>query len=338
MPSSAQRSSTQRPPSTPGFPGTIRPSRRADPIHDVLESSPPEAPPTATRPARSTLGGTRRAKERIEIESDDDSELQEEDKVTPRPTGFSVHDSIEAESGVSSQFQSDVEERTPKRRRISVSSALSWQDDGKDDTSEDHYEQFRICYEDEEEGDAELLDARENSQPEDEDMSMDEEPGLPDPDRGEPVKIQPKFRQAPRFKIQETQSARQEGLPEAFSPQRRGPKYIAGGLAAELQSWLAEVKGWGGGDRPPDLVMKITIDEVSSGNRMYIIKGRRIVEDGGILEEIWARLVLAGEGRLTGLGQKAPVVVGSNVAISQPAWEAILEDVRWIVACDWAVL
>ncbi|KAF9882244.1 udp-transferase [Colletotrichum karsti] len=307
-------------------------------LYTSFSRSPPEAPPTATRYGRSTLGGTQRVKERIEIESDDESDLQDGAKVAPQLTGFSVNDSIEAESVTSSQVHSDIDERTPKRRRISVSSALSWQDDNRDDLSGAFHEEPPVYDEDAEEEDEVIPDVREEFSPDVEDMSMDEDPGLPDPNPGEPAKTQPKFHQAPRFKIQEAQNPRQEGLPEAFSPQRRGPKYIAGGLAAELQSWLAEVKGWGGGDRPPDLVMNIVIDEVSPGNRMYLVKGRRIVEDEDTTEEISARLMLAGEGRLTGLGQKAPVVLGSSVAISQPAWEVKLEGTNWIVACDWAIL
>ncbi|KAF6823547.1 hypothetical protein CPLU01_11340 [Colletotrichum plurivorum] len=344
----APASSAQRPPSTPGFPGTIRPSRQRDPIHDELESSPPDAPPTVTRPARTILGAgtqrgtlrsTQKLKEKIESDSDIASDSQEDDeKDRLPPIGYGVNDSIEVESIVASDTQSLPEERTPKRRRISISPAHSWEDDAVDDTAGSLQEEDGTQVDSVPEDD-ELPDAPGGTPAETSDTEMDEDASVPDPNQADAAKPQPTFHRAPRFKVSEAEASNLEGLPPAFSPQRRrGPKYIAGGLAAELQSWLAEVKGWGGGgDRPPDLVMRIVVDEVRSGNRMYLVRGRRIVEDGSAREEIAARLMLAGEGRLTGLGQRAPVAVGSSVSISQPAWEIALEGTRWLVACDWAV-
>ncbi|WYZ41767.1 hypothetical protein EsH8_V_000662 [Colletotrichum jinshuiense] len=329
----APPSSAQRPPSTPVFPGTLRPSRHRDPIHDALDSSPTDAPVLATR---SAIGnGTQRQNERIEIDSDNASDSQEEDETTQLPpNAFRVNDSIEIASEPPSDFQNGIEERTPKRRRISISPALSWHDDAQEETMIGLQEEDTMLEDDEDE---ELPDAKEET-PVDLDASqMDDDIGPRNRNEGDVTKNQPTFHRAPRFKVSEAEAARQEGLPDAFSPQRRGAKYVAGGLAAELQTWLAEVKGWSGGDRPADLVMTIVIDEVRPGSRMYLVRGRRIVGDDDVREEIAARLMLAGEGRLTGLGQKAPVVVGSSIAISQPAWEIVLEGTRWIVACEWAV-
>lgn len=297
-----------------------------------MDSSPTDAPVLATR---SAIGnGTQRQNERIEIDSDNASDSQEEDETNQLPPNtFRVNDSIEIASEPPSDFQNGIEERTPKRRRISISPALSWHDDAQEETMIGLQEEDTMLEDDEDE---ELPDAKEET-PVDLDASqMDDDIGLRNRNEGDVTKNQPTFHRAPRFKISEAEAARQEGLPEAFSPQRRGAKYVAGGLAAELQTWLAEVKGWSGGDRPADLVMTIIIDEVRPGSRMYLVRGRRIVGDDD-MREIAARLMLAGEGRLTGLGQKAPVVVGSSIAISQPAWEIVLEGTRWIVACEWAV-
>ncbi|KAK1700211.1 hypothetical protein BDP55DRAFT_642102 [Colletotrichum godetiae] len=331
----APPSSTQRPPATPVFPGSLRPSRHRDPIHDALDSSPTDAPVSATRP---TLGaGTQRQNHRIDIDSDVGSDLpSEEDQDELPPMIVAVNDSIEIESEPPSVPYSETEERTPKRRRISVSPALSWHEEPKEDVAMGYQEEEPLPGESES-GDEQLLDA-DNEFPLDRGTpDMDDDLAMPQRTTGDPVKTQPTFHRAPRFKVSESEVIRQEGLPEAFSPQRRGAKYVAGGLAAELQTWLAEVKGWTGGDRPADLVMSIAVDEVCHGNRMYLVRGRRIMGDGDAREEIAARLMLAGEGQLTGLGQKAPVIVGSVVAISQPAWEIKLQDGRWVVACDWAV-
>lgn len=319
------------------FPGTLRPSRSRDPIHDALDSSPPAAPASATRSALGT--GTQRHKNRIEIDSDIESESQhEQEEHLPPPATFRSFDSIEVESEPPSALQSEIEERTPKRRRISISPAPSWYDDAEEDVDMILHDERAVKGSGNEDEDEELPDAKDEHPPDSDAPNGDEEDlGTPDRhERGAP-KTQPTFHRAPRFKISEAEAARQEGLPPAFSPQRRGAKYVAGGLAAELQAWLAEVKGWTGSDRPADLVMTIVVDELRAGNRMYLIRGRRIVESEGVNEEIAARLMLAGEGRLTGLGQKASVVVGSTIAISQPAWEVELEGTRWIVACDWSV-
>ncbi|KAJ0160975.1 hypothetical protein CTA2_6995 [Colletotrichum tanaceti] len=333
---------TQRPPSTPVFPGTLRPSRSRDPIHDALDSSPPAASASAMRSALETAG-TQRQKTRIDIDSDIESESQhEQEEHLPPPATLRSFDSIEVESEPPSTLQSEIEERTPKRRRISISPAPSWYDDAEEDVNMSFHDERAVeglgSEDEDEEEDEELLDAEdEHSSDFDAPNREEEDLGIPDRHERDVPKTQPTFHRAPQFKISETEAARQEGLPPAFSPQRRGAKYVAGGLAAELQAWLAEVKGWTGSDRPADLVMTIVIDELRAGNRMYLIRGRRIVESEGANEEIAARLMLAGEGRLTGLGQKAPVVVGSTVAISQPAWEVELEGTRWIVACDWTV-
>ncbi|ENH62689.1 hypothetical protein FOC1_g10012927 [Fusarium oxysporum f. sp. cubense race 1] len=140
---------------------------------------------------------------------------------------------------------------------------------------------------------------------------------------------QPTFHAPPRFKPADLDPA-VDGLPAAFSPQRRGEKYIAGGLAAELQGWLSEVKGWEGAATATTLTKKVIIEEIRPGRRMYLVKART-----GTSEE--SRYLLAGEGRLTGLGQRMPVILGSVVDVGQPVWDIVLNGQVWTVACDWGI-
>ncbi|KAG7414710.1 hypothetical protein Forpe1208_v007567 [Fusarium oxysporum f. sp. rapae] len=140
---------------------------------------------------------------------------------------------------------------------------------------------------------------------------------------------QPTFHAPPRFKPVDLDPA-VDGLPAAFSPQRRGAKYIAGGLAAELQGWLSEVKGWEGTAPATTLTKKVIIEEIQPGRRMYLVKART-----GTSEE--SRYLLAGEGRLTGLGQRMPVILGSVVDVGQPVWDIVLDGQVWTVACDWGI-
>ncbi|KAF4460081.1 hypothetical protein FALBO_13149 [Fusarium albosuccineum] len=143
---------------------------------------------------------------------------------------------------------------------------------------------------------------------------------------------QPTFRAPPRFKPAEIDPT-VEGLPVAFSPQRRGAKYVPGGLAAELQGWLSEVKGWEGAAPSTAPVIKVVIEEIRPGRRMYLVRGR--TETSCIASA--GKFLLAGEGRLTGLGQKAAVDVGSIVEVGQPVWDVELNGEVWTVACDWGV-
>ncbi|KAF5673310.1 hypothetical protein FHETE_3434 [Fusarium heterosporum] len=140
---------------------------------------------------------------------------------------------------------------------------------------------------------------------------------------------QPTFRVPPRFKPVELDPAI-EGLPAAFSPQRRGAKYITGGLAAELQGWLSEVKGWEGVALTTAFTTNMIVEEIQPGRRMYLVKGRTATAQG-------KRYLLAGEGRLTGLGQRMPLSVGSVIEVGQPVWDVELDGVLWTVACDWGV-
>ncbi|KAK2592678.1 hypothetical protein QQS21_009608 [Conoideocrella luteorostrata] len=140
---------------------------------------------------------------------------------------------------------------------------------------------------------------------------------------------QPTFRPAPRFKPVETDDMMADIFPLAFSPQRRGEKYLPGGLAAQLQSWLSEVKGWEGERQD---AVKIIVQVVSPGSHMYLVKGKTAQSD------VVKSYILAGEGKLTGLDKKAVVAVGSVVLLEEPAWEVELLGETWTVVCNWSVL
>lgn len=146
----------------------------------------------------------------------------------------------------------------------------------------------------------------------------------------------PTFQRPPRFKASElAENALQGQLPDAFSPQRRGAKYVPGGLAAELRDWLVQVKGGSEYDRPAGSSVELAVDEVKSGAGMWIVAARQAqepVEDG----DVPVNAILAGDGRITGLGEKRLVTRGSTVSIAQPVWDITLADLgKFAVACDW---
>ncbi|KFH44734.1 hypothetical protein ACRE_044450 [Hapsidospora chrysogenum ATCC 11550] len=146
--------------------------------------------------------------------------------------------------------------------------------------------------------------------------------------RRERAPQQPTFRPAPRFKLSEAESLG-EGLPAAFSPQRRRAKYLTGGLAAQLQGWLSEAKRE---DERPGSSFRVTVLGVKAGRRMYMVSGT--VNYGAEPRKV----ILAGEGRLTGLGGRGVVMEGSVVEIGQPVWDVQVDGEAWMVACDWTIL
>lgn len=155
---------------------------------------------------------------------------------------------------------------------------------------------------------------------------------------GELAIRQPTFRNAPRFKATgAADGAQQRPLPDAFSPQRRGAKYVPGGLAAEVRDWLVQVKGASEYDRPVGSSITRTVQEVNSGSGMHIISAQQPdgeAEDAGIP----ARIILAGDGRMSGLGGRSIVRKGGSVSMYQPMWDITLDDLgHFAVACDWEV-
>ena len=165
----------------------------------------------------------------------------------------------------------------------------------------------------------------------------------------------PTFHRAPRFKAPEPPPSRpQYFLPDAFSPQRRGAKYVPGGLAAELRDWLVEAKGEAGGsgveggDKVPlasasagvAISPVIEVHEACPGPEMWLVRGRRRTraQTQQAVAKDETRIILAGEGRLFGLARGNDVLAGCAVQVLPPTWDIDLHDGKWSVACDWYVL
>lgn len=168
----------------------------------------------------------------------------------------------------------------------------------------------------------------------------------------EPSTRHPTFLSAPRFKPNEAveRAPDRTPLPEAFSPRRRGAKYATGGLAAEVRDWLVQVRGASEYDRPTGESVRLIVNQVrhSPHGGMCMVSGSE-VEGGTEVSRVScqtgdgegkpARVVLAGDGRIAGLGGKNSVTQGEMVSMYQPMWDLALKDLgRFAVACDWEKL
>ncbi|KAI1270455.1 hypothetical protein F5Y18DRAFT_13664 [Xylariaceae sp. FL1019] len=184
---------------------------------------------------------------------------------------------------------------------------------------------------------------------------------------------QPTFRKAPRFKLPEhPEGPAPEPLPDAFSPRRKGAKYIPGGLAAELRDWLVDVEagtnsaslsnltGRGIGEKEKgEWTARLRVLDVGIKQRATLVVGRVVLgrggdgDDGGdrgdkgeIKEEeererlgTEARIILAGPGKLSGIQAPSLVRKGCLVGVKRPMWEVSLHGLgRWGVVVNWAVL
>jgi len=149
----------------------------------------------------------------------------------------------------------------------------------------------------------------------------------------------PTFRNAPRFKAAEiTAEVQQRPLPEAFSPQRRGAKYVARGLAAEVRDWLVQVKGASEYDRPAGSSIDVVVNEAMSAPGMHFIAARQL-DTGSEDENIPGKVILAGDGRVTELRGRSAIRTGGIVSMSQPMWDITLDGIgQFAVACDWETM
>ncbi|KAI1463883.1 uncharacterized protein F4812DRAFT_444828 [Daldinia caldariorum] len=277
--------------------------RTTDPINDAIDSS----PPSLDEQQQSGEGGGNNYHDPIEafdVDTDVDAVLESSPVREPN----NIYDE-------SSDGGGDIKIRSPKRRRISISSALSsnthdspQREDGYDSDTNDNYHDHdndngngnsKIKIEDEDEDeDTIMLDNFDPSSPLSHDLTTDRggtpEPTLPRPSTSAQ---QPVFHKAPRFKPVESPEAgpfRGDPLPDAFSPhRRRGAKYIPGGLADSVRDWFVDV--WAGattvgvgarrdGEGEGGWIARILVDGVQGSAGMTLVTGRRVTgeEDGGL--------------------------------------------------------
>ncbi|GIZ42732.1 hypothetical protein CKM354_000599100 [Cercospora kikuchii] len=124
-----------------------------------------------------------------------------------------------------------------------------------------------------------------------------------------------------------------EPVPEAFSPHRRGEKFVPGGMAATLQQWVIEAgqaaahsrrgQGYLQGE---NYVHRVKVASVA-GHGPILVEGRH-------QDESEARVLLIMDGKRASRNMFPDSIVG----IRAPCWEVELEGRNWIVGVDWKAL
>lgn len=306
--------------------------RNTDPINDIISSSPPFAEQSAGE------GSNRH--DPIEIEAD----VHVDSDVDAVPESSPVRESSDygrSNDGEEEEEDSDVGGRSPKRRRISISSSFGIGDEGPSQHDPEGSLEDHTMHD----GDATIF---QSSLP-DYEPANNEDMDATTPLASRLSAQQPTFQKAPRFKPIEMPegSGRSEPLPDAFSPHRKGAKYVPGGLAAEVRDWFVDV--WagtnaGGARRGgEEWLAMIQVDEVRAAPGMTLVTGRHVQDDDPANDADPGlrsmRIMLAGSPRLSGLAKREDVRVGSVLGVGRPTWEVALADQgRWAVVCEWAVL
>lgn len=169
-----------------------------------------------------------------------------------------------------------------------------------------------------------------------------------------PVTAQTTFVKPPRFRPPDDQEPHQrpiEPLPDAFSPQRRGQKFLAGGLAAEVIGWVMNLESNAPASsstrsREDTWVIQLIVNEVRGGHGpgMTLISGRQAHEgldgrDGPMAHTLGVvKVILAGSGTAEVLQKANKVDVGKKIRIRGPVWEVFIKGEKWGVAVTWEVV
>lgn len=316
--------------------------RTTDPINDIFDSSPPF--PGEQQPGGGSGGNHRDPIEVLDVDVDTDVDAVPES--SPVREFGDTHDE-------SSEGEEDIPSRSPKRRRISISSSnfssathdSAQHEDDNDNDSNCDYDNNENNNENE---DTIMLEYPPSSPPTQDPTDSDTpEPSLPRPSTSAQ---QPTFQKAPRFKpIEAPEGGPRYGdpLPDAFSPHRRGAKYIPGGLALSVRDWFVDV--WAGAaqkrDGEGEWITRILVDGVQGSAGMTLVTGRYVVREDGepsVADEKDtrnARVVLTGSQKLVGLERGLEARPGSVVGVGRPSWEVVVPGQgRWGVVCEWAVL
>ncbi|ORY13993.1 hypothetical protein BCR34DRAFT_534725 [Clohesyomyces aquaticus] len=194
---------------------------------------------------------------------------------------------------------------------------------------------------------------------------------LPKPTTPAPPSHRPHFLLPPQVT---SPPAPTQPLPSTFSPQRKGQKYLPGGLATTLQSWIIEAANTGyaaqtrdtvlwGREKEDGMKVRVRVKDIRGGRGgdggggsvecaaggVFFVSGERDM-DAGLYNASREFASQKGESQasgdvkvmLSGQGNARTGIVklgrGNMVGIRAPVWDVVIEGEKWIVGVDWGVL
>lgn len=128
-----------------------------------------------------------------------------------------------------------------------------------------------------------------------------------------------------------------EPLPEAFSPHKRGQRFVPGGMAAELQSWVFEAANAAVQSRRDraylrgeDYTTTFKVNDVAGGDPVFV-RGETTADATPL------QAILVGE-RDRARTRRTTITVGSTVSIREPTWMVDVLGRQWIVGVDYKLI
>lgn len=145
-------------------------------------------------------------------------------------------------------------------------------------------------------------------------------------------------------------------LPEAFSPHRKGRKYVPGGIAETLQGWVMEAShsaqrgvpstlaSWGlpSGTAPDRVMLKLLDIGTSSGSDQPFRTGSATDVDGSLGDEhssegLTVNVLFLAQGPRSSL-QDENFQRGAMVEVKPPYWDVRVHDRLWMIAVVWTLV
>lgn len=154
-----------------------------------------------------------------------------------------------------------------------------------------------------------------------------------------PAPDEPQFAAHPRFKpLPEPVVEPKEPLPGAFSPRKKGQKFVIGGLADEVRGWLIDIETHGsvasiraGGAH---YALRLRVRNVEGGKGCFTtVVGEREGERGGEV-----KMILGEQGLGDDLQRIREPKMGDVIGVRPSIWETELEGEKFVVGAGWVVL
>ena len=150
--------------------------------------------------------------------------------------------------------------------------------------------------------------------------------------QAEGSRAQPVFSRPPKFQANEASVRSAASGPDLFSPRGGSAKYLAGGLATEVQGWLSAVKT----GESTTVTLQVRVDKATRNEAMLVLDGSCSTAMGpGAVGPSPLKVILPNPE--LSRAESNRVGSGCDLRLEHPSWDIGLgtEDV-WVVASEWS--